>query len=89
MATKRQIVFVCPNPVGESLRCARAIKRLERVSLLGVCEGAPDAHSVDVFDDLVLVKDIHDVAELLNNGAQTNGQTRFPGSDSHGPGDSA
>lgn len=63
--TKRQIVFVCRNPVGESLRCAQAVRKLERVSLLGLCETAPDARSGDVFDDLVLVEDIHDAGELL------------------------
>jgi len=63
--TKRRIVFVCRHPVGESLRCARAVRKLEQVSLLGLCEAAPDARNVDVFDDLVIVEDIHDAGELL------------------------
>jgi hypothetical protein len=63
--TKRQIVFVCRHPVGEGLRCAQAVKKLDRVSLLGLCESAPDAYGVAVFDDLVRVENIHDAGELL------------------------
>jgi len=63
--TKRQILFVCRHPVGESLRCAQAVKKLERVSLLGLCESAPDVHSVGVFDELVRIENIHDAGELL------------------------
>lgn len=62
----RRIIFVCRRPVGESLRCARALKKLERVFLLGLCEDAPDAEGVDVFDDLVRIENIHDAGELIN-----------------------
>jgi hypothetical protein len=48
------------------LRCARALKKLERVFLIGLCEDQPDAGDGDVFDDLVRIDDIHDAGEVLN-----------------------
>jgi carbamoyl-phosphate synthase L subunit-like protein len=64
--TKRTIVFVCRHPIGESLRSARALKKLEGVLLLGLCEDPPDADGADVFADLVRIEDIHNAGQLIN-----------------------
>ena len=61
----RRVVFVCPRPVGESLRAARAVGKLDGVRLLGVCEQPPRADAAEVFADLVCVRDAHDAGELV------------------------
>jgi hypothetical protein len=63
--TTRRIVHVSLHPTGESLRSARAIKRLEGVRLLGICEGTPRADAAEVFDELVGVEDAHDANQLI------------------------
>jgi ATP-grasp domain len=63
--TTRRIVFVSRHPVGESLRSARAIKKLDRVRLLGICEHLPHADGAEVFADLVCVEDTHDADQLI------------------------
>jgi hypothetical protein len=63
--TTRRIVHVSLHPTGESLRGARAIKRLEGVRLLGICEGTPRADAAEVFDELVCVEDAHDAGQLI------------------------
>src|SRR5262245_30548917 len=60
----RRIVFVARQMVGESLRAARALKRLDSVELFGVCEGLPEADGVPVFADLVRLADAHDADQL-------------------------
>ncbi|MGH6891520.1 MAG: ATP-grasp domain-containing protein, partial [Dongiaceae bacterium] len=50
--------------IGESLRAARAIKQLDSIRLLGICEGLPDADGVPVFADLVRLADVHDTDQL-------------------------
>ncbi|MDT5063204.1 MAG: hypothetical protein QOH63_3663 [Acidobacteriota bacterium] len=63
--TTRRIVHVSLHPTGESLRGAGAIKRLEGVRLLGICEGTPRADAAEVFDELVCVEDAHDASQLI------------------------
>jgi hypothetical protein len=64
--TARMIVFVSRRPVGESLRSARAVKKLDGVHLLGICESLPDDGGDDVFSDLVCVEDTHDAGRLID-----------------------
>jgi RimK-like ATP-grasp domain len=61
----RRVVHVSRHPTGESLKSARAIKRLDGVCLLGICEGAPRADGTEVFDDLVFVTDAHNADQLI------------------------
>jgi hypothetical protein len=61
----RRIVHVSRRAAGESLRAARALKELEGVTLLGVCEGADGADTSEVFDELVYVEDVHDAERLI------------------------
>ena len=61
----RRIVFVCRQPTGESLRSANALKKLEGVSLLGICAESADDERNGVFADLICVEDIHDVDQLI------------------------
>ena len=63
--TARRIVFVSRYPTGESLRSARAVKALNGVCLLGLCERQPAADAADVFADVVYVDDTHDAAQLI------------------------
>jgi hypothetical protein len=63
--TTRRIVQVSLHPTGESLRSARAIKRLDGVRLLGICEGPPGADGTGIFNDLVCVEDAHDAGQLI------------------------
>jgi hypothetical protein len=60
----RRIVFVARHMVGESLRMARAIKKLGDVLLLGICEGLPDGDGVAVFTDLIRLADPHNTEQL-------------------------
>ncbi len=60
----RRVVFVSPRPVGESLRCARAVGRLEGVRLLGICEDRPRDDGAEVFAELARVADAHDAGQL-------------------------
>jgi hypothetical protein len=64
--TTRRIVFVSRHPVGESLRSARAVKKLDGVRLLGICERPPHADGAEVFADLVCVEDTHDADQLID-----------------------
>ena len=64
--TTRKIVFVCRDPIGESLRSARGIKKLDGVRLLGISEQPAQAEGADVFADLICVEDTHDVGQLLD-----------------------
>jgi hypothetical protein len=64
--TTRRIVYVSPHPVGESLRSARALRKLDRVRLLGISESAPVANGTEVFADLICVEDTHDAAQLID-----------------------
>ncbi len=50
--------------VGESLRIARAIAKLDRVELFGICEGLPDDDGMKNFDGLVRVADAQDAEQL-------------------------
>ena len=64
----RNIVHVSRHPVGESLRIARAIKRLDGVHLLGICESSSrmdEAALTEVFADLTCVEDAHDAEQLI------------------------
>ena len=63
--TTRRIVFVSRHPVGESLRSARAIKKLDRIRLLGICERPPQTDGAEVFADLVCVEDAHAADQLI------------------------
>lgn len=63
--TERRIVFVCRDVVGESLRAARALAKLEGVRLFGICERVPGDEAREVFDELVRVEDVHDAAQLI------------------------
>lgn len=61
----RPIVFLAREPAGEGLRCAEAVKRLDRVRLFGICERGPRGRDADAFDDMVLVDDVHDAGQLI------------------------
>lgn len=63
--TTRRIVFVSRHPVGESPRSARAIKKLDRIRLLGICERPPQTDGAEVFADLVCVEDTHAADQLI------------------------
>jgi hypothetical protein len=64
----RCIIFVSRNLSGESLRAARAIKALDNVSLLGICEQLPDDGGRQVFADLFQLADAHDSDQLIAAG---------------------
>lgn len=61
----RRVVHVSRRPSGESLRSARAVKSLDRVRLLGICEQPPHADGSDAFADLACVNDVHDADQLI------------------------
>lgn len=63
-ATTRRVVYVCPRPTGESLRCARAVEQLEGVLLLGVWE-QPTLNEAEPFADWVCVIDTHDSDQVV------------------------
>jgi hypothetical protein len=60
----RRIVFVSRYMVGESLRSARALRRLDRVRLFGICEQLVDDDD-HVFDEMVRVDDADDPEPLI------------------------
>jgi hypothetical protein len=60
----RRIIYVARQMIGDTLRAARAIKKLEGVRLFGLCEALPDADSAKVFADLTCVPDIQDTGQL-------------------------
>jgi ATP-grasp N-terminal domain/Phosphoribosylglycinamide synthetase, ATP-grasp (A) domain len=64
-AETRRIVFVSRHLVGESLRMARAIKKLAGVVLFGVCEQLPVDTDMPVFADLIRLADAHDPDQLI------------------------
>ena len=59
---ERRTVLVAPSFTGESLRAALAIRQLENVSLLGICEQPCNS---EVFTDVICVADTHDSAQLI------------------------
>ena len=61
----RNIVFVSRHPTGESLRHARAIRNLDSVRLLGICECLPDDEGQQVFAELYQIADAHDPEQLV------------------------
>lgn len=61
----RSIVYVSRQMTGESLRSARAVKKLDGVCLLGICERAPQTDLAEVFTDLLCVEDAHDAEQLI------------------------
>lgn len=61
----RRIVFVCRDPIGESLRNAEGIKKLHGVCLLGICEQPTGAAGAGVFADLIRVANAHDADQLI------------------------
>jgi ATP-grasp domain len=63
--TTRRVVYVCPRPTGESLRGAQAVKQLDGVLLLGVCERPAHSDAVEPFADLMGVVDTHDSDQLI------------------------
>jgi hypothetical protein len=60
----RRVVYVSRYLVGESLRAARAIKKLDGVLLLGICERLPGGDGASIFADIVCLEDIHDAGQL-------------------------
>jgi len=62
----RRITFVARNLSGESLRAARAIRALDNVRLLGICEQMPDDDSSRAFAALVPVAAVHDPDQLIS-----------------------
>jgi hypothetical protein len=62
----RRVIFVARNLSGESMRAAQAIKQLDRLSLLGICEQQPDDHVDGPFSALVRVAAVHDSAQLIS-----------------------
>jgi hypothetical protein len=63
--TRRRIVFVSQRVTGESLRSAQAVKKLDGIHLLGICDHPPPANAAGVFADLVCVEDTHDAGQLI------------------------
>ena len=63
--SSRRIVFVSRRMVGESLRVARAIGKLDGVTLFGICEDLPDDAGMAAFADVVSVADTHNIDELF------------------------
>lgn len=61
----RNIIFVSPRLVGESLQGARAVARLNSVRLLGICEQLTHPIDAGVFSDVVRVDDPHDSSQLI------------------------
>jgi hypothetical protein len=61
----RRVVFVTRRPVGESLRSARAIRKLDGVQLLGICEELPRADEPEIFAELISVDDTHSAEQLI------------------------
>jgi hypothetical protein len=61
----RKIIFVARRMAGESLRVARAIGKLDGVTLFGVCEGLPDGDGMAAFTDVVQITDTHDTGQLI------------------------
>ena len=61
----RKIVFVARRMVGESLRVARAIRKLDGVTLFGICEGLPDGDGMAAFADVAQITDTHDTGQLI------------------------
>ena len=70
----RNIVFVCRQPVGESLRSAQALKSLNRVRLFGICEDSPGDEAAAVFVELLCVSDVHDATQLIEAARQLAGK---------------
>ena len=64
-ATIRRVVHVSRCPTGESLRSARAVRKLDDVHLLGICEQPPHADGTEVFADLVSIDNAHDADQLI------------------------
>lgn len=64
-AMTRRIVYVSRRMTGESLRSALAIKRLDDVTLFGICEQLPDAGRAENFADLICVSRAHDADQLI------------------------
>jgi hypothetical protein len=60
----RRIVFVARRMIGENLRAARAIKKLDGVELFGICEALPDVEGGRIFADLICLADVHDTDRL-------------------------
>lgn len=60
----RRIIFVSRYLSGESMRIARAVKKLDGIVLFGVCERLPDDDGAAVFSDLVRLADVHDTDQL-------------------------
>jgi hypothetical protein len=61
----RHIIFVSRNLSGESLRGAQAVRELDGVRLLGVCQQWPDDYGRRIFDDLIRLDDVHDSDQLI------------------------
>ena len=61
----RRIVYVSRQMTGESLRSAKAIKRLSEVELFGICEQAPDSARAETFADLICVNDAGKPDQLI------------------------
>jgi hypothetical protein len=61
----RSIVFVARSLTGESRRSAGAIRKLDGVRLLGVCQDPPRDNSHQVLADCVCLDDIHDSDQLV------------------------
>lgn len=59
----RRVVYVCPRPTGESLRSARAVKQLDGVLVLGICEQPTDGPAP--FADLLRVTDTHESDQVV------------------------
>jgi ATP-grasp domain len=76
-ATTRRVVYVSSRPTGESLRCARAVKQLDGVLLLGICEQPAHTDGVQPFVDLVRVIDTHDSDQVVA-AARTLSQKHGP-----------
>ena len=73
----RRIVHVSRRPTGESLRAARALKELDGVTLLGICEGVDGSGASEVYADLVRVEDVHDAVRLIS-AARSLGERHGP-----------
>jgi len=73
----RRIVYVSRQMTGESLRSAKAIRKLHDVELLGICEELPDSARSEVFIDLIRISHA-DEPDLIVAAAQQLAERRGP-----------
>lgn len=62
----RNIVYVAPFAMAETTRFAEALSTLDDVRLLGIFQRLPHPSRRHFYDDMLVVRDAHDVQQLLH-----------------------